>query len=90
LEHFDAVRFRRTDIETFIDTLFRRMGTAPSSAGCLARAVVDTSLRGFDTHGMRLVTYYAAPSRNRRRLSAMSMPITALATRRDSGRSTRR
>lgn len=65
-ETFAAVRFRQAELETFVDGLFTRMGTAVLSARQLARAVTDASVRGFDTHGLRLVPYYASLATEKR------------------------
>jgi ureidoglycolate dehydrogenase (NAD+) len=59
-EIFDAVRFHAANLETFVTALFTAMGVPAVTAGATARAVTDASARGFDTHGLRLVPYYAS------------------------------
>ncbi|HYG84941.1 MAG TPA: Ldh family oxidoreductase [Azospirillum sp.] len=58
MESFAEVRFRQADLEAFIEGLIRAAGASPSGAGAVARAVVDASARGVDTHGVRLVPHY--------------------------------
>ncbi|WP_431862495.1 Ldh family oxidoreductase [Azospirillum sp.] len=60
METFDDVRVGRTALEDFITALLAKGGAAEDGARATARAVVDASARGFDTHGVRLVPHYAA------------------------------
>ena len=60
METFDDVRVARTGLEDFIAALLAKGGAAEDGARATARAVVDASARGFDTHGVRLVPHYAA------------------------------
>jgi LDH2 family malate/lactate/ureidoglycolate dehydrogenase len=58
MEEFDGVRCAREALETFVRDLVRGVGASEPAAAALARAVVDASARGFDTHGVRLVPHY--------------------------------
>lgn len=58
MESFASVRFHADVLTVFIAELFERAGTDRPSAEAVARACVDASARGFDTHGVRLVPHY--------------------------------
>lgn len=57
-EQFASVRIAETPLKAFIDLLLRNAGSAPDAAAAVARAVVEASLRGIDTHGVRLTPHY--------------------------------
>ncbi len=57
-EQFASVRIAETPLKVFIDQLLRNAGSAPDAAAAVARAVVDASRRGIDTHGVRLAPHY--------------------------------
>ena len=79
MESFVEVRFRQADLERFIGDLIRAAGAAPEGAGALARAVVDASARGVDTHGVRLVPHYVRSLEGGRVNPAPQMRFTRLA-----------
>jgi LDH2 family malate/lactate/ureidoglycolate dehydrogenase/NAD(P)-dependent dehydrogenase (short-subunit alcohol dehydrogenase family) len=58
MERFENVRLRADALILFIEALFERAGTDRASAEAVARACVDASARGYDTHGVRLVPHY--------------------------------
>ena len=58
MESFENVRLSAEALRPFIAELFERAGTDRPSAEAVARACVDASARGFDTHGVRLVPHY--------------------------------
>jgi LDH2 family malate/lactate/ureidoglycolate dehydrogenase len=58
LEAFDGVRVRSGALEAFAAALLRDAGASETGAAGTARALVDASSRGFDTHGIRLVPFY--------------------------------
>jgi ureidoglycolate dehydrogenase (NAD+) len=58
MERFENVRLLADALIPFIEALFERAGTDRASAEAAARACVDASARGYDTHGVRLVPHY--------------------------------
>ena len=58
MESFANVRLPADTLSRFIEALFEQAGTDRASAEAVARACVDASARGFDTHGVRLVPHY--------------------------------
>jgi LDH2 family malate/lactate/ureidoglycolate dehydrogenase len=68
-------------IEQFATAVLVAAGTDPAAARSVAEALTETSLRGVDSHGIRLLVHYAkVVQRARIGVRASSMPITALAT----------
>jgi len=65
-EILDGIRFHAAELEIFVETLFTRLGAPPATAQAIARAVTGASARGFDTHGIRLIPYYASLLTERR------------------------
>ena len=55
MEGEKVVRVREAPLHALIEGLLRASGADEPSAEATARAVVDASARGVDTHGVRLV-----------------------------------
>jgi LDH2 family malate/lactate/ureidoglycolate dehydrogenase len=51
-------RYRAGDLEGYLAALFRSRCVPPGDAARVAAALVETSLRGVDTHGVRLAPIY--------------------------------
>jgi len=47
-----------TEIRSFIFEVFKKEGVDPVAAGCVADGLVHASLRGIDSHGIRLLPHY--------------------------------
>jgi ureidoglycolate dehydrogenase (NAD+) len=75
-EILDGIRFHAAELESFVGTLFTRMGAPAPTASAVARAVTAASARGFDTHGVRLVPYYASLVTGRRVNLAANLVFT--------------
>jgi len=58
MEAFDGVRRGAMDVERFLGALLAGAGASPESAAAAARALTDASVRGVDTHGIRLAPHY--------------------------------
>lgn len=58
METFASVRVGCDDLTAFLDAVIERAGADRPRAEAVARAVVNASARGFDTHGVRLVPHY--------------------------------
>jgi len=53
-----AVLVSPARLEHFVAAALRAAGTADEAAGAVARALASTSLRGVDSHGVRLLPHY--------------------------------
>ena len=60
LESIEGPRVSAGDLQAFVVDILRAAGADAVSAAATARAVIDASARGFDTHGVRLVPFYLA------------------------------
>ena len=102
IEAIDGKLASAEALDGYVGGLLRGAGVDAASAGATARAVVDASSRGVDTHGVRLVPWYLEAVEggriNRRpaitverKAAAVRMwtPTTGSVTRRASGRSRR-
>lgn len=58
IEHIEGKAASAEDLRTYVRDLFVAAGTDEPGAAAVARAVVDASSRGVDTHGVRLVPWY--------------------------------
>ncbi len=58
METFEGVRCRAAAVEAFLGALLRGAGASRDSAEAAARALTDASMRGVDTHGIRLAPHY--------------------------------
>ncbi len=58
MERFENVRLHADALTAFVEALFERAGADRPSTRAAARACVDASARGYDTHGVRLVPHY--------------------------------
>lgn len=58
MEKFDGVRCDGKAVERFLAELFTKTGASEESAEAVARAMSDASMRGVDTHGVRLTPHY--------------------------------
>ena len=58
IEPIEGFLCSAADLTVYIDRLLRAAGADEASAAAVARAVVDASSRGVDTHGVRLVPWY--------------------------------
>jgi LDH2 family malate/lactate/ureidoglycolate dehydrogenase len=58
MEDFQGVRCPAARLEPFLQALLQGGGACPDSAGATARALTDASVRGVDTHGIRLTPHY--------------------------------
>jgi LDH2 family malate/lactate/ureidoglycolate dehydrogenase len=65
IEKIDGPRVAAGSLEAFVAALLAAGGADQPSAGAVARAVVDASARGVDTHGVRLVPWYVLAARGR-------------------------
>lgn len=66
IEEIKGVRCRAEALEPFIVSLLAAGGADAASAAAVARAVVDASSRGVDTHGVRLAPWYVTAAREER------------------------
>ena len=66
IEEIKGVRCRREALEPFVEALLSAGGADAASASAVARAVVDASSRGVDTHGVRLAPWYVSAARDAR------------------------
>src|SRR5689334_18044425 len=66
IEEIKGVRCRAEALEPFIVSLLSAGGADAASAAAVARAVVDASSRGVDTHGVRLAPWYVTAAREER------------------------
>lgn len=57
-EHI-AASFDAERLSSFVATALQAAGSAPEQAGDVARALTQASLRGVDSHGVRLLPHYA-------------------------------
>lgn len=57
-EHFASVRLAEAPLTEYLDALLQGAGCAPAPAAAVTRALVGASLRGIDTHGVRLAPHY--------------------------------
>lgn len=57
-EQFASVRIAEAPLRAFVDLLLRNAGSAADAAAAVSRSVVEASLRGIDTHGVRLAPHY--------------------------------
>ena len=58
METFSGVRCDGKAVEGFLAELITRAGASEESARAAARAMSDASMRGVDTHGVRLTPHY--------------------------------
>jgi len=58
IETIDGYRCKAEDFAHYVRTILAALGADAPSAEAVARAVVDASSRGVDTHGVRLVPWY--------------------------------
>jgi ureidoglycolate dehydrogenase (NAD+) len=58
IEHIEGVRAAADDLSAFLESAFRAVGMSEESGAATARALVDASSRGVDTHGVRLAPWY--------------------------------
>lgn len=58
IEHIDGVLSSAEDLSGYVTALLEACGADHASSAATARAVVDASARGVDTHGVRLVPWY--------------------------------
>lgn len=65
IEKIDGPRVGAGSLEAFVAALLAGAGADRPSAEAVARAVVDASARGVDTHGVRLVPWYVEAARGR-------------------------
>jgi LDH2 family malate/lactate/ureidoglycolate dehydrogenase len=65
IEKIDGPRVAAGSLEAFVAALLAAGGADQPSAAAVARAVVDASSRGVDTHGVRLVPWYVEAARGR-------------------------
>ena len=65
IEKIDGPRVAAGSLEPFVASLLAAGGADRPSAEAVARAVVDASSRGVDTHGVRLVPWYVLAARGR-------------------------
>jgi LDH2 family malate/lactate/ureidoglycolate dehydrogenase len=59
-------RIAAPELETFIATALRAAGVRDDQAAAVAEALTETSLRGVDSHGARLLLHYATVARTGR------------------------
>jgi LDH2 family malate/lactate/ureidoglycolate dehydrogenase len=53
-----GLRFRHTELEEFVRRLLDASRVPPGPAGLVAQSLVAASLRGTDSHGIQLLTFY--------------------------------
>src|SRR5262245_16362668 len=58
IESIDGFLCSKPDLCGYVADMRRAGGAGGASAAAVARAVVDASARGVDTHGVRLVPWY--------------------------------
>lgn len=58
IEHIEGKLSSAADLTAYVSDVLMAAGTDQPSAAAVARAVVDASARGVDTHGVRLVPWY--------------------------------
>jgi LDH2 family malate/lactate/ureidoglycolate dehydrogenase len=58
MEEFGGVRCSGEAVEAFLAELFTKAGASEESAKAVAQAMSDASMRGVDTHGVRLTPHY--------------------------------
>src|SRR3954468_22529231 len=58
IEPIDGFLCSAPELSAYVRDLLRAGGASTASAEAVARAVVDASSRGVDTHGVRLVPWY--------------------------------
>jgi ureidoglycolate dehydrogenase (NAD+) len=58
IEPIEGFLCSASPLSAFVGELLRAAGASPASSQAVARAVVDASSRGVDTHGVRLVPWY--------------------------------
>ena len=58
IESINGKRARAEDLLLYVERLFTALEVDQPSASAVARAVIDASARGVDTHGIRLVPWY--------------------------------
>jgi LDH2 family malate/lactate/ureidoglycolate dehydrogenase len=58
IETIEGVLCPRGELTGYVEALLKAAGADAPSAEAVARAVVDASARGVDTHGVRLVPWY--------------------------------
>src|SRR5262245_14665571 len=58
IESIDGFLCSKSDLSGYVADLLRAGGADAASSAAVARAVVDASSRGVDTHGVRLVPWY--------------------------------
>lgn len=65
IEKIDGPRVAAGELEAFVAALLAAGGADEPSSSAVARAVVDASSRGVDTHGVRLAPWYVEAARGR-------------------------
>src|SRR6478752_1180608 len=58
IEPIDGFLCPAAELSAYVSGLLKTAGASAESAEAVARAVVDASSRGVDTHGVRLVPWY--------------------------------
>lgn len=58
MEEFNGVRCRGEAVESLVKSLMVGAGASEESAAAAAKALTDASMRGVDTHGVRLTPHY--------------------------------
>lgn len=58
METFESVRLLREPLESYCQAILRGLGVGQDAAAATARALSEASLRGVDTHGVRLLPGY--------------------------------
>lgn len=58
IEHINGQRCGAAELRLYVEALMSAAGADAASAAAVARATVDASSRGVDTHGVRLVPWY--------------------------------
>lgn len=65
IEKIDGPRVAAASLEAFVADLLFAGGADRPSADAVARAVIEASARGVDTHGVRLAPWYVQAARSR-------------------------
>jgi ureidoglycolate dehydrogenase (NAD+) len=58
MESYHSEKFKEQDLRAFVHALLMNAGCDEASSSAVARALVDASARGYDTHGVRLLPWY--------------------------------
>jgi uncharacterized oxidoreductase len=60
----DMLRFSRETLRDFVTRLFTAAGASSDEAGAIAASLVESSLRGYDSHGVLLARWYLGQIKN--------------------------